>query len=533
MITHLAYKVSSILVALGMSVFFIPAHAQLASLEPVYNLGGAVSQPVPGTAGSLVSITGTVTSVDTFSPDSVQIRFLYQKSDGTGQMYQDTFITPAPDGSFVSTVGTVNPLTCGEEYNFYLYEFPDLLIQYTSQNSQTPNDAFSLTIDCFIPPQQGDLYPMNGFQPTWIAGVNWGDVIDNPQTQVDESEGMITDSTITINGAHLIPVLPHGIRSFRLEIGEGSPGDADLGVGSVGLSDPIIVSHVLAPPYNFSRQIIGLSPGRSYYFNIFELGNISGQAVEHDLRVYGFATTKTIDADEVNYNFTAGNTGVRVYGHLTNSSGVALMNTDIRVLIAPSVNGTPDIASAYESSVTTGGNSFINGNGFFEANLGPVSQGASYFILIKYQDNGNDIINPIPITVPTSNNSGGGNGGNGDGDGDGDSGPSYNGLVACSGVDCDFNSLIATVNRVIDFLIKYIAFPLVAIVIAWAGIKLLISGGSSEAKSSAKSMIGKVVIGLIIALLSWVIIKLILVTLGYVPGGPLWCLFNITPQCPA
>jgi hypothetical protein len=70
----------------------------------------------------------------------------------------------------------------------------------------------------------------------------------------------------------------------------------------------------------------------------------------------------------------------------------------------------------------------------------------------------------------------------------------------------------------------------VAIVIAWAGVLLITSGGSSSKKEHAKSMITHVVAGLVVALLAWAIIKLILVVFGYVPTGPLWSVLNTTPN---
>lgn len=102
------------------------------------------------------------------------------------------------------------------------------------------------------------------------------------------------------------------------------------------------------------------------------------------------------------------------------------------------------------------------------------------------------------------------------------------GLIPCGSVgqpDCDFDQFIVLINNVVDFLIVFIAFPFVAIVVAWAGILLLTSGGNSSAKEKSKKMIWHVVIGLILALLSWGIIKIILMTLGY--QGPLLGIFGI------
>lgn len=80
---------------------------------------------------------------------------------------------------------------------------------------------------------------------------------------------------------------------------------------------------------------------------------------------------------------------------------------------------------------------------------------------------------------------------------------------------CGFYQLMQLIQRVIDFLI-FLAAPIIAtVIILWAGVLILTSGGSTEKVSQAKSMFTKAVIGLIIAMGAWIIVKFILVTLGY------------------
>jgi hypothetical protein len=78
---------------------------------------------------------------------------------------------------------------------------------------------------------------------------------------------------------------------------------------------------------------------------------------------------------------------------------------------------------------------------------------------------------------------------------------------------CDFNQLINLVNSIIDFLLFYIASPIAAIIFVYAGFKLLTSGGSSEAMTSAKKMMGNMIKGYIIALAAWLIIHTIAVSI--------------------
>lgn len=78
---------------------------------------------------------------------------------------------------------------------------------------------------------------------------------------------------------------------------------------------------------------------------------------------------------------------------------------------------------------------------------------------------------------------------------------------------CNFNSLIGLVNRIVNFLVFVIALPLAAVMFAFAGFKLITSGGG-ESSAHAKEIFFNTVIGLIIALMSWLIVHTIFSVLG-------------------
>jgi len=80
---------------------------------------------------------------------------------------------------------------------------------------------------------------------------------------------------------------------------------------------------------------------------------------------------------------------------------------------------------------------------------------------------------------------------------------------------CDFNKLIELVNNIINFLLFYLAAPLAALAICIAGARLLFSGGNSESVTKAKKIIKHVVVGYILALAAWLIIKTIFSVLGF------------------
>lgn len=93
------------------------------------------------------------------------------------------------------------------------------------------------------------------------------------------------------------------------------------------------------------------------------------------------------------------------------------------------------------------------------------------------------------------------------------------GLVPCNnsvgGTPCDFNALMAMVNKVINFILKDMAIPIAAIMFFYAGFELVTSGGSTEKRGIAKKVFTNTVIGLILAVAAFLIVKLILTVSGY------------------
>ena len=94
------------------------------------------------------------------------------------------------------------------------------------------------------------------------------------------------------------------------------------------------------------------------------------------------------------------------------------------------------------------------------------------------------------------------------------------GLVPCNnsvgGTSCDFNALMALVNKVINFILFSMAIPIAAIMFAYAGFKMVIAGGeAAHARTEAKEIFTNTIIGLIIAVAAWLIISTILFIVGY------------------
>ena len=81
---------------------------------------------------------------------------------------------------------------------------------------------------------------------------------------------------------------------------------------------------------------------------------------------------------------------------------------------------------------------------------------------------------------------------------------------------CNFSQVAKLINNVIHFLIFDMAMPIAAIVFMYAGFHLITGAGNPTKREHAKAIFWKVLLGLCLALASWLIIKWIMEGLGYV-----------------
>jgi len=79
------------------------------------------------------------------------------------------------------------------------------------------------------------------------------------------------------------------------------------------------------------------------------------------------------------------------------------------------------------------------------------------------------------------------------------------GLVPCNGLDCSVCDIAKLLNNVIAWFIGFGAV-LAIVVISYAGIKLVVSGGNQSALEHAKSMMFDVIIGFVILLCAYLIV---------------------------
>lgn len=83
---------------------------------------------------------------------------------------------------------------------------------------------------------------------------------------------------------------------------------------------------------------------------------------------------------------------------------------------------------------------------------------------------------------------------------------------------CDFDYVMALINNLIDYFIKYLVTPLFAILFVYAGVLYLTAGGDSKNTGKARTILVNSLLGYLLALASWLIINTILTSLDY--NGP-------------
>lgn len=95
----------------------------------------------------------------------------------------------------------------------------------------------------------------------------------------------------------------------------------------------------------------------------------------------------------------------------------------------------------------------------------------------------------------------------------------YAGLVPCGteqsdeGIitnPCEWDDLLKLAKNIIDFIIYNLIFPLSAVMIVVGGFFIMTAGGSTERVSKGKEIATAAVVGLLIALTSWLIINTII-----------------------
>ncbi len=75
---------------------------------------------------------------------------------------------------------------------------------------------------------------------------------------------------------------------------------------------------------------------------------------------------------------------------------------------------------------------------------------------------------------------------------------------------CTFCHFLVLFKRIVDFVMKDIAFPVLILMIVVGGIMFLTSSGSEKQLTKAKEILKSAVIGLLIILLAWLVIDIVI-----------------------
>jgi hypothetical protein len=88
------------------------------------------------------------------------------------------------------------------------------------------------------------------------------------------------------------------------------------------------------------------------------------------------------------------------------------------------------------------------------------------------------------------------------------------GIVPCQN-KCDLNDVFRLINNVITFLVKVILFPVIIFMFIYTGFKYVTSQGNPGKAANLKSLIGHIIGGMIIILCAWLLVRTIMLVLGY------------------
>jgi hypothetical protein len=89
------------------------------------------------------------------------------------------------------------------------------------------------------------------------------------------------------------------------------------------------------------------------------------------------------------------------------------------------------------------------------------------------------------------------------------------GLIPCDGPDCDLNSVIQLANTLMTFFFKTLLLPLFVVMIIYLGYSYIAAQGKPGQHAKLGSMAKHMVLGLLLMLLAWAIVRTVLSLIGY------------------
>lgn len=263
-------------------------------------------------------------------------------------------------------------------------------------------------------------------------------------------------------------------------------------LGSEFQNDPIIDEDS-----NFQANFNGLEPETTYYVRVAKRSDLT-----YTYLVKSFTTTHS-DVELQFFNIT--DSSMKVSGDIPfgAESIVLCFATNPTTLVS-----APDCGSGPIFDAIPGVPGVSEPSGKFETTITNLASNTTYYFVARNSSNTNNISDVFDVTTfPPAGPTTIGN------DIDLPEGPAS--LVPCSGLDCDFEQLMELVNNIIDFLLKTLALPLFALLFAYVGWLYMSSADDPGQRIKAKGILKSAVIGFIIAMAAFLIIKTILASLGY------------------
>lgn len=90
-------------------------------------------------------------------------------------------------------------------------------------------------------------------------------------------------------------------------------------------------------------------------------------------------------------------------------------------------------------------------------------------------------------------------------------------LIPCTD-KCTFSDVFRLINNAFLFFVQKLLLPIFLILIMWAGARYILAGANSGKKADLKKLFGNMVLGIVLMLCAWLIVRTILVLLGYTEG---------------
>lgn len=89
------------------------------------------------------------------------------------------------------------------------------------------------------------------------------------------------------------------------------------------------------------------------------------------------------------------------------------------------------------------------------------------------------------------------------------------GLIPCDGPECDLNSFFQLLNNLISFFFSTLLLPLFVLMILYLGYSYIAAQGKPGQHAKLGNMAKHMVLGLVLMLCAWVIVRTILVAIGF------------------